>query len=136
MGCWRAGAFSRQLVLDVSLVRRDISKLSGCFYSFPRNTMQKMSQASSWEADSSKPATEVTFCFPISRIVSEKEVSVPPPKIAPRFLVSGAASEPAEGGGAGGKRKNLSLSPTPSGSLVWKTRAITITATAWGMRGG
>ena len=35
-----------------------------------------------------------TFCFPISTLVSAKEVKVPPPKVAPHFRVRSVASYP------------------------------------------
>ena len=67
--------------------------------------------------------------LPISRLVYTKEFKVPPPNIAPNFLVSRADSEPTKGESLG-KTKFLSASPTPSGSLVWKANAMTITITA------
>ena len=75
------------------------------------------------------------FCFPISRLVSTKEVKVPPPKIASHFCMRSAASEPTYGERL--VNKNIfRASPTLYGSSVWKASAITMTATAWGIRGG
>ena len=73
--------------------------------------------------------------FPIRRLVSVKEVRVPTPNIASHSQVRSAASNPAKGERSGNK-KILRASPTPSGSLVLKVSAITMTATEWGMRGG
>ena len=73
--------------------------------------------------------------FNISRLASAKEVKVPPLNMASYFLVSSAASDPAEGERSG-NRKMLSASPTTSGSLMRKSRAITMTVAVWGMRGG
>ena len=76
-----------------------------------------------------------TFCFPIRRLVSAKEVKVPPPKIAPHFRVRRVASNPSEGDRSGNK-KMFSVSSIPSKSLVCKASAITMTMTAWGVCGG
>ena len=58
----------------------------------------------------------------------------PPPRIASYSLVSSAVYDPAKGERSG--NRNIFIAPlTPSGSLVWKARAINITNTAWGMRG-
>ena len=57
-----------------------------------------------------------------------------PPRIASYSLVSSAVYDPAKGERSG--NRNIFIAPlTPSGSLVWKARAINITNTAWGMRG-
>ena len=53
--------------------------------------------ASSWDSTLSQPAMGATFYFPISRLMSAKEVNVPPPKITSHFRVKRAASDPVEG---------------------------------------
>ena len=58
-----------------------------------------------------------TFCFPITRIVSVKEVKVPPPNIESHFCVMRAASDPVKGDRSGNK-KMFSTSLTPYGSSV------------------
>ena len=103
--------------------------------SSPRNTLQKTTQVSSWYDALSQPAMGATFCFPISRLVSTKEVKVPFPKISSHFRISIAAYNPAEGERSGNKNI-FRASPTPSGSSVWKVSAITMTAAAWGIHGG
>ena len=75
-----------------------------------------------------------TFFLPISRLVSAKEVKVPPLKIVYHFLVSSAASKPAEGCSLG-KRTVLNSSPTVrvfgmEGKIYYHT------TTAWGVWGG
>ena len=97
--------------------------------------MQKTDQALSCDAASSQPAMGQTFCLHISRLVSAKEVKVLPPKIAYHFRVTSAAFDLAEGDISGNK-SIFRASPTPSGSSVWKVSTITMTAAAWGIRGG
>ena len=103
--------------------------------SSPSNIVQKTAQSLIWDAASSQPVMGVTFYFSISRLVSAKEVKLPPPKIAPHFHVRSAASNPAEGGRSGNKNIFRS-SLTPSGSSLWKVSAITINVTVWGICGG
>ena len=74
------------------------------------------------------------LCFPIRRLVSTKEVEVPPPKIASHFRVRSSASDPAEGERSGNKNI-FRASPTRSGSSVWKVSAITMIMTVWGICG-
>ena len=45
----------------------------------PRNKVQNMAQASIWDSTLSQPTMGATFCLPISRLVSAKEVRVLPP---------------------------------------------------------
>ena len=58
---------------------------------------ENTAQASSWDSASSHPVMGATFCFPISRLMSAKEVNVPPPKITSHFRVKRAAYDPVEG---------------------------------------
>ena len=77
----------------------------------------------------------VASCFLISILVYVKEVKVPNPRIVFHLLVRSAASDPTERERS--RNRNIFIaSPTPLGSSVWKARAITITATEWGVRGG
>ena len=85
--------------------------------SYPKNNVQKIAQASSWDDAFFQPAIEETFCFPISRLMYAKEVKVLPPKIAYHFCVRSAASNPAKGERSGNV-KVFRAYPTPSGSLV------------------
>ena len=84
--CWRAYPRSRRLMPDVSSIRRNISKVAGCFASLPRNTVQKTAQAFICEADFSQPVMGATFYFPISRLESANEVTPPPLRLRPTFL--------------------------------------------------
>ena len=68
--------------------------------------MQNTAQASIWEADLYQPEMGATFCLPIRRIVSVKEVKVKPPMIAYHLIFSSADSDPAKGERSG-KRKML-----------------------------
>ena len=71
----------------------------------------------------------VTFLSPISIIVSEKEVRVPPPKIVYHFQVRRAVSDPSKGERS--ENKNIFRAhPTLSGCLVWKVSAITMNVMA------
>ena len=92
--------------------------------------MKKTAQVSSWDAALSYPVMGETFCFPISRILSAKEVKVLPPKVVSHFPVRSAASDPTKGERSGNKNI-FRASYTLSGSFVWKASAITMTATAW-----
>ena len=58
-----------------------------------------------------------TFCSPIRKLVSVKEVKFSPPKIASHFRVRRAAYDPAKGERSGNKNM-FGMSPTLSGSLV------------------
>ena len=101
----------------------------------PRNKGQNRAQSSSWNSASSQHTMVATFCFPISRLMSVKEVKVLPPKIASHFRVRRAASDPAEGERSGNKNM-FSVSYTLSSYLVWKASAITMNAMGWGICGG
>ena len=94
--------------------------------------MKNTAQYSSWDAALYQPATGTTFCFPIRRLVTKKEVKVLPPKIASNFRVRSSASDHAEGERSGNKNV-FRASPTRSGSLVWKVSAITMIMTVWGI---
>ena len=96
--------------------------------------MKNMAQALSWYSASYQPAMDATFCFPISILVSEKEVKVPPTNIAFHFCMRSAASYPAKEKRSVNKNIFWS-SPTLSGSSVWNVSAITMAATAWGVYG-
>ena len=96
--------------------------------------MQKMAQSSSWDAASFQPAIGATFCVPISRLMSAKEVKVPPTKIAYHYRVRSATSDAAEGERSG-NQNIFRASLIPSGPLVWKASAITMTAAAWWIHG-
>ena len=74
-----------------------ISSVVGWTPSYPSKTVQKMAQASSWDAASSQPAMGANFCLPIKGLVSAKEVRVPPPKTASHFCMRSAASNPDKG---------------------------------------
>ena len=63
-----------------------------------------------------------------------KDVIAPPHKMAYRRRASRAASDPSAGVGSG-KRNMLTVSPTPSGSLVYNIRSNIMTATVWGVIG-
>ena len=67
--------------------------------------MKNTAQYSSWDAALYQPATGKNFCFPIRRLVSTKEVEVPPPKIASNFRVMISASDPAKGERSGMKNR-------------------------------
>ena len=97
MGFWRACSLILGLTADFSSRRRDISYMAGWNPSSPSNTVQKTAQASSWDDALSQPAMGETFFFPVSRLVSVKEVKALPPKIASHFYVRRAASKPAKG---------------------------------------
>ena len=96
--------------------------------------MQGIPQASSWDYASSQPEMVGTFFLPINRLMSTKEVKVPPPNIASHFRVRSAAYNPAKGQRSGNKN-TLRASPTSSRPSVLKASAITMNAMAWGMRG-
>ena len=117
MGCWQACALSLGLTPEVSSSKRDISYDAWWATSYPRNTVQNTAQASSWDGAFSDPAMGATFCLHMIRIMSAKEVKVPPPKIASQFRFISAASDPAEGERSS-IGKVFSVSPTPSRYLV------------------
>ena len=78
---------------------------------------ENTAQASIWDSALSQPAMGTTFFFPIIRIVSMKEVKVPPPNTESHICVRRAAYNPVKGDRSGNK-KMFSTSPTPYGSSV------------------
>ena len=85
VGYWWACDLSLGMTPDVSSRRRNISYVAGWTPSSPRNTVQKTAQASSWGDVSSHPAMGANFFFPVRRLVSAKEVKVPPPRSRPTY---------------------------------------------------
>ena len=115
VGCWQACALSLRLTMSFSSRKRNILYVARWTLSYPSNTVQKTAHTLSWDKALSQPAMGTTFCFPISRLVSVKEVKVPPPKIASHSIVITVASNPAKGERSGNKNI-LRAPPTFSGS--------------------
>ena len=74
------------------------------------------------------------FWRPRIEPVSAKNVKVLSPRRVSQFLISSTALDPVEGGRSG-KRKIIRASPTPSGYLVYKSKANTMTVMEWVVRG-
>ena len=96
MGFWQACALILGRTPDVFSRRRNILYVVGWTLSSPRNTMQKTAYALSWDAALYQPVMGATFSFPISRLISAKEVKMPPPKIVSHFHMRSVASDPAK----------------------------------------